>query len=339
MNNIDIKNNMKNKIIIENKEQLNEGWKEVVLGTLMLMGIDSNIKSQNTDILNNTETLKNIENTLKSDKINTLIDKLETIGFEDAKEQIINNKKTLEQNFNEYSKRNKLDLKLKIKNLDDIDDVGKEIKKGYTVSKVEININEPLPKGDLLVVEEIKDIEISGDLFETAKYELNDSIKNELTEYIKTIYLHDGKITEVYIESSTDKEPIKMGNDMLSRYRAKSIKDIFTEIDDDINFNINLKPNSGPDIYSKTMSDNEREKSRIETSDYRYVKVKIKALIPDVANGSETLPEMIGNINVTLVKSFVLDKSKTNKKYVVSKKTPKCKIIKRKGKKIKCPKF
>jgi outer membrane protein OmpA-like peptidoglycan-associated protein len=322
-----------------NKDEvlLEEGWKEVLLGTLLLMGVGLN-KSNAQDakkIIDNQEVLNQIENTFNNGNLKPLIDKMESVGINNPKEKIKKNINLFHNNFNKVSKDKKLDLKLITKNVDNLDDVEKLINRGYSVSDVSITSDTILPKGDIVLSEIINDLEFSSDLFKTGDYEINDSIKNNINNYINNVKELGGVITNINIESSTDTEPISIGNEKLAQLRANNIAQLFNN--DSTQINIKTLPNNGPDVYSKSMTPKERVNTRKETAEYRYIKIKITTLVPAISLGNETAPQLMDKISINLIKPII--KGDTKEKIKDKGKKIKCKVIKHKGKKMKCPKF
>ena len=122
------------------------------------------------------------------------------------------------------------------------------------------------------------DFNVSGDLFLTGK---------------------DGVITDFQIESSTDAEPIDMeygdktGNDALAQRRADAVKSELIKIGVDQSIiSIETLPEQGPDLYTDGMSRSARAKARIQTKDFRYVKVRIVYIVL----ADTTLPAEIDTI-------------------------------------------
>ena len=72
------------------KKIIKEGWREVVLGTAMLMGVKlTGVNAETaTNALNDPKTIKEIEDALSSQKIERLADTLEQGGLKDAMNKI-----------------------------------------------------------------------------------------------------------------------------------------------------------------------------------------------------------------------------------------------------------
>jgi len=329
----------------DKKEVLEEGWKEVVLGTAMLLGIGlsgANAQTAN-NALDNAQILQQIEQTLDSEKIQKLAQTLEKAGYENAMEKIEKNAAKLEANFNKAAEKKGLELTLKMTDETDVKSIEDRLRQGYAVSDVIIKTDTILPKDSVVLVQDTIDIDYNSDaMFITAGFELNDETTQDITQTIKDIENTGGKIVKVYIESSTDREPIQMGNEKLAQLRANSIKDLLESNGVEGDISITTKADSGPDMYSRTMSKEQRQQARTETAQYRYTKVKIIVIIPVKSSDNETVVKVVERLEVQLVKARIPSNSKTpnNGKHKKSRGKLSCKIIKfKQGGSTKCPKF
>jgi len=135
-------------------------------------------------------------------------------------------------------------------------------------------IKKQAPSTDIHVI--TTKFETDGNQFITAEFQISQEAKSDLQDTLTSILDKGGIITDVQIESSTDKEPIKMTNEVLAQKRADAVKSVLIDygIDQSI-ISIQTKPEQGPDVYSTTMTTQERTDARIQTSDYRYVNVSI----------------------------------------------------------------
>lgn len=149
---------------------------------------------------------------------------------------------------------------------------------------------------DTVVTQHTFKFNVDGDNFQTAKYQLSADQISDINSAIDSIKSEGGIITDFQIESSTDKEPIQMeyngktGNEALAQRRADAVSNELTEmgIDQSI-ITKTIKPEQGPDVYSTTMSKEERDSARTETKDYRYVTINIIY----ISNSTEILPQVI----------------------------------------------
>ena len=154
------------------------------------------------------------------------------------------------------------------------------------------------------------DFAVDGDLFLTGNYGLGPDVVDSILESINEITDKDGIITDFQIESSTDAEPIDMeygdktGNDALAQRRADAVKDRLIKVGVDSSIiSIVTLPEQGPDLYMDGMSRSARAKARIQTKDFRYVKVRIVYIVL----ADTTLPAEIDTI-IKTKKNYYLSK-------------------------------
>ena len=273
-----------------NLEQLDEGVKEIALSLLLLTGVIS-AKGQYAKVIENpTEGfIQNVE-TFISDTNN--VDKLWDI-IEDTKSEKFKSKEEYKQKL----KSSLDDLKQKS---DELDKKGVEFKRGVYAIEDTSNIEKLLKSGwlpeQLIITHDtiVKDTLVEKDdeivisyfndaSFKTGTWELTDSFKKDIKNSILTISSKPNyEIYEIQISTSTDKEPIKIGNKKLSENRAKSVEDYIktiTSVDistSDDNGESLILYDQGPDLYSKSMTKQERETAREKTKEYRNVVITIK---------------------------------------------------------------
>lgn len=330
------------------KENINEGWKEVALGAAMLLGstfAGNKLMAQKASgSLDNVETLEKIKSTLENEEgINKLANTI-NMSPDSLKSYMTKNYQKIESDFEEAAKKKKMNLKLNLSDLDDVEDLGRKMKQGYSISDIDITYDTVLDSGDAVLIKDTVDLDYSGgDMFVTGKFELRSEVLNDINGVMTTIENMGGKILSVDIESSTDTEPIKMGNDVLAEKRANSIESVLNSLGFDGKVNKNLKPNSGPDVYDRNMSDEERSLARKKTAEYRYVTVSFNVVMIDTEVDGVTAGEALERVQVKLVKSKVKPDKQKIPPPVKRKpgKTRKC-GVKKKNKKIKplpCPRM
>ena len=119
-----------------------------------------------------------------------------------------------------------------------------------------------------------------------------------------------GTINSIRIESSTDKEPIRMGNDKLAQNRASSVENLINGI---VKAPITIKtlPEQGPDVFSSNMTPQEKEIARKETAKYRYIKVVIDSEVKPQPKQEVKAFEVITKVKYTLVKTTNLSTKNT----------------------------
>lgn len=133
------------------------------------------------------------------------------------------------------------------------------------------------PKKDIFV--DTLDFDIDEGLFTTGNSTLNGNIFGSILDAINEISGKNGTITDFQIESSTDTEPIKMGNDVLAQKRADVVKDKLVEIGVDPSIiSIETLPEQGPRLYGK-LTKSQRDEARLQTKEFRYVRVRIIYII------------------------------------------------------------
>ena len=148
-----------------------------------------------------------------------------------------------------------------------------------------------------------------------------------------------GTINSIRIESSTDKEPIKIGNDKLAQLRANRVEDLIKGM---VNTPIKIKtlPEQGPDVFSHNMTPQEKDSVRKETAKYRYIKVIIDSEVKPQPKQQEKAFTVITKVEYTLVKTTNLStKNTTSDGFKKTTKTFKLKSIIVDGVPNKCEKF
>jgi outer membrane protein OmpA-like peptidoglycan-associated protein len=187
-----------------------------------------------------------------------------------GKRVVTSHKKLTGHQFDMAAKRSKMDREEYLKKLDH---------DGWKLTKFESDtLHDTIlkQKADTLITIDTMAFGIDSDLFLTGKFDINPNVKNAILAEIGTISEKGGIITNYVIESSTDKEPIQMTNQVLAQNRADAVKDLLVGIGvDDSLVHVTTKPEQGPDVYSKNMTTVERNNARLQTQEYRYVLVNI----------------------------------------------------------------
>ncbi len=321
------------------KQVIEEGWKEVVLGTAMLMGIGlTGVNAQTAEkALENAEILNKIENTLEGPNIEKLAKTLEKGGLASAMDKITANAEQIKTNLEHAAKKKGVDLNLRIYNTNDVSKVRGKVKQDYAVSDIEITQDTVWSPKDKIELDSVLEVTFDANVFNSGTFDLVDDVTIELKNSVESILMMGGTITSIHIESSTDTEPIKMGNEKLAQLRGGSVKKYLTSIGVSTDITINTLPEQGPSVFSKTMTSQERKQARDETSQYRYVKVIINSIVKPQPQKQEKAFTVIENIK------YVLVKIKTNKKHKKHHKPTfkkfKLKMCKVNGSRNKCPKF
>lgn len=337
-----------NPIVIKENELIEEGWKEIVLGAALLLG--ANLTSAQTEkadqLLQNADVLKQVETTLEND---TEIEKLANyfkMDKSDLENYMQRNADKIEAEFDKYADKDNVGFKLDITDPQSARSAKSKIQTlGYAIKSIEITNDTILPEGAVVdtIVKDTVEFDYSAEnMFITASFDLKPEIKKELKETINQIIDGGGEIFGVEIESSTDTEPIEMGNERLAQLRAESVESELRNMGISVDIQKDIKPEQGPDVYSTDMSSAERDAARNETQEYRYVKVKFFVLITvqDSSDGENpVLPQIKETIRVELAKASTWDKTGGGYTFTGKSSTTKkakCLKVKYKGQKLKC---
>jgi len=309
---------------------LEEGFKEIALSLLMLAGATLSGQNQAVaqDALDNTEIIQQVDNVLNNPAKFASIVKMIDSKLPNGGELIKKNAEKIKTTVNYLEAKGAKDGKVRTATAKTPSELSDRLRQGYAVSDVNITRDTILPEGSTVTVQDTVDFKWSSDnFFVTAGFDLNEAAADSLGSVINELKTSGGRILGISIESSTDTEPIKMGNEKLAQLRANNVKEFVTGLDlNDATVKIITKPNSGPEVYSKGMSKGERINARIKTSEYRYVKVKIIVIFDEVSE-EETAPQIIEKHEVKLVKIIQYTNKKAKTKPRTSKPKFKCKKI------------
>lgn len=320
-----------------NETLLNEGWKDVLLGIALLTGVGlSSAQAQTAKkVLSNDEVKSKIENVLSD---TSMLNKITKNLPSDIKAKIESNAKEALTKLDDTKHKGRVGVTVKTNEKG----LASKLKQGYAISDISSKTDTIHGKPQVILYDDTLDIGFHSDnLFVTAGYELSQDGINAIESIKDSITAVGGTITGVNIESSTDKEPIKMGNDKLSQLRAESVAEMF----DGVDAVINTLPDQGPDLYHPedhhTLSKSERIHDREVTAKYRYVKVSITATFQDTII-KDTPGNVIEKNTITLIKA-ITDIGHVKKIHGTTKrKTGHAKLKKRKITTCKsdgCPKF
>ena len=307
-----------------NGTMLNEGWKDVLLGIALLTGVGMNQSQAQVakKALSNDDVKRKIESTLQDTAtLNQITKNLSP----EVKEKITKNaNKALEDLESKHGR-----VTSTVRANDDTQ-LTSRLKQGYALTDVETKTDTINRKDTVIVYTESLDLTIKSDgMFVPGGYELSPEGIKSIQAIKDSIEKVGGQIESINIEAGTDREPIKMGNQKLAELRAKSISRYFNGVD---SINVDIKPDQGPNIYSKTMSKSERDSARIKTAEYRYCKITVKATFEDTLVDTDVLPEEVINKN-TYILVKTIDKKSSGGSRIKTKRT---KNFRPKIKKFKC---
>jgi len=231
--------------INENVERLDEGWKEVVLGISMLMGL--NLTGQNDltakKALSDANIMNQIEATLEDkSKTEELINLMKEKGMKDPSAMLAKNAEEIVDNFNELSDKEKLGAKLNVVTVKSLKALDSKLKQGYALKSVDVSqdtIKSNQPE-KIVEIEDTVDFEFGNmkNLFDTGGYNLTNDGRQAIKDAIDSVKSQGGEIISVEIESSTDAQRMpsfiskqdKTGNIKLANLRSNSVNEIVSEL-------------------------------------------------------------------------------------------------------------
>jgi outer membrane protein OmpA-like peptidoglycan-associated protein len=350
-----------NENIATDPELLEEGWKEVVLGVSMMLGVGltGQNKAMAQDAVKNASTMAQIKATLEDEnKVAELSDLLEKKGMKNADDKLASNAEQVMDQFNQIAKNNKIKYHVDTKVVKNLQQLKGKLSQGYALKNAEISTDTvqgqqaPTP----ISITDTMEINLGSDnLFVTGGFTLSSAGKDTIKMAIEEIAKQGGKIQSVEIESSTDAEEIvkfiskddPTGNIKLSNLRTQSITNELTQLGVNSNITHREIPNNGSDVVSTqqfkkyTTNRNATEQLREKTADFRYVKIKIIATFSnDTIVPQDTPPSFIKHYRFELVKVIESSgktlKRKSGKVVDFPHKKYKCKKPKGKHAPIKC---
>lgn len=314
---------------------IEEGFKEIALSLLMLAGVT--LTGQNKAIaqnsLTNQEIIQKVNNVLSdTTQLNKLIDRIDN-KMPNAGELIQQNaekiKSTIAYLDAKNKKKDKVSYTTDTQKTTSPSVLRTRLSQGYAISDVIITRDTILPKGSSVIVQDTIDFKWSSDnFFNTGTFDLSVSTMDSISIVVNDIKLAGGKIVGVFIESSTDTEPIKMGNEQLSLLRAQSVENFMMTLDlTDAKFTTTTKPNNGPNLFEPGMTKGDRVEARIKTAPYRYVTIRLVVVFEEEVKGGETAPQVIERHQYELVK-ITTSTNKTVRMHYTSGAKTKCKKLK-----------
>jgi hypothetical protein len=297
--------NILNENIALGPELLEEGWKEVLLGVAMLMGVGLTgvNKAVAQDALKDSQTMAQIKATLEDEnKTHELAKAYEEKGMKNPDSLLAKNAEKIKNNFNKVADDNKISYKVSNKVVDNLTSLDVELARGYALKKSEISSD--TTKGNvtktIVTIKDTVELELGNDnLFITGGYTLSSDGVNLITSAMDSIKDSGGRIISVNIESSTDAERVlkfksdedPTGNIKLASLRTKSVSNLITDLDSNVTITYREIPNNGSDVVSTNQFLKVKDDKvvltalREKTSEYRYVKIKM------VVEYKQELPE------------------------------------------------
>lgn len=358
-------NTVLNETLEHNLELLEEGWREVVLGVAMMLGL--NLSGQNKAMaqhsVKDAKTMAQIKNTLEdANKTKELVDLLKEKGMKDPEGVLSKNAEKVIDNFNKIAKDDKLQYTIDVKGVNNLQSLNKALGQGYALTGVDstekANTNVNQKNNNNVSVKDTMDVTLGSDnMFVTGGYTLQQNGVDSITQSINAIKEQGGKILSIEIESSTDAETIPKfknqddptGNIKLANLRYQSIANLISSLNDKISITHREIPNNGSNVVNSNEF-NQAENSpdllnvlRDNTKQFRYAKIKIVAVFEGTSGSAKEPegPEFIKTYRYNLVKAIVsLNKAnKINASVNFKHKKFNCKRVKGNEKGSRCTTF
>lgn len=319
-------NSLLSESVNKNAELLEEGWKEVVLGVAMLMGL--NLTGQNDlnakKALSDANVINQIEATLKDDtKIQELIGAMKEKGMADPSSMLAKNADEIVNNFNKLSDKEKNNAKLTVVTANTLKSLDSKLKQGYALKSSDISQDtiKGVQQQKIVTIKDTVDFEFGNmnNLFDTGGYNLTEDGRQAIKEAIDSVKAQGGRIISVEIESSTDAERFPSlidkndptGNIKLANLRSESVNNIISGLVDGAEITSREIPNNGSDVVSsetfKKYANNKEAKQKLEdeTAKFRYVKLNIVAEFTQESEEPEPKPDkIITKMRFELVKMY-----------------------------------
>lgn len=261
-------------------EVIEEGFKDILLGAALLLNL--NVSGQNASEIKQLEkdeaALEQLSNVLQDDSTRSkVVDFYEKRGLKDVDSKIIKNNKELIKSLKK-GKHVSSDTEVRT-----AAEVRGQLNQGRGLVSMK-EITAPVAKVDSTIALDFA----SDNSFVTGSHELNKEIASKIQAMIDDLSSDPNvTINGVRITASTDTEPIRRyvtkddatGNVKLADLRIQSIGKMFGGVVDSSNIKTKALPNSGPDVYSRTMSSSDRDSARKQTQEHRYVTVELDITI------------------------------------------------------------
>lgn len=305
----------------ESTQLLEEGWKEVVLGVAMMMGVGltGQNKAMAQDAVKNEKTMAQIKATLEdSSKTAELVDLLKQKGMKDPESKLAQNAEKVMDAYNRIAADDDIKYKVDVKVVNNLQSLKGKLGQGYALKNAETS-NDTIHKQESSPITVTDTLEVnlgSDNLFVTGGFTLSSAGEDTIKMAIAEIEKQGGKIQSVDIESSTDSEEIvkfkndadPTGNIKLANLRTQSVTNLLHTLGVDSNVTHREIPNNGSSVvntqqFRKAARDPKATAAlREQTSEFRYVKIKIIATFESKSTETTTVDQVIKNYRFELVK-------------------------------------
>jgi hypothetical protein len=317
-----------NKIMTENEEVLEEGWKEIVATIMLLSGLGNDLDAQEVSLAKNSlkdkNSIEQVQNVVNNEenaiKLKDALKKIKVKDSDKIIQQLSNNAEIFEKNFENISKKDYGETRdIKITNLKSLPGLAKS---GYAVKDIKHSVD--TIKGQTSVKKIIVNdtltfkMENMGDMFITGKYKLSNDGVNAINENLK--FLKDSGLTvlSVKIVSSTDKQRMpsfvskedKTGNVKLAQLRANSVLDIIkgNEVIGGAPIEVVTLPNQGNTTAEEfAAAENTPQENILQDNEQSNRFVDVIVVVQDTIELEEPTPQpdkFIEKWEIELVKNY-----------------------------------
>jgi len=307
---------------------LEEGFKDVVLGVALLMGINlSGLNKANAQkAVADTTIMSQIKSTLENEeKTKELSKAFSEKGLENPDDLLAKNADKIVDKFNELAEDNDMSYRVSQKVVDNLESLSKELKKGYALKKSDIETDtiQGIEQTYIVTITDTIDINFDNDnLFVSGQYTLSQDGLMAWNAVIDSIKANGGVIVSANIESSTDAESVSRyktdydntGNLRLAELRSNAVIEEINKINGSIRVTHREIPNNGSDVVSSRQfaaarNNKELLKSlRDKTAEFRYVKVSFVVEFTQEVVKTVKPEEIVKNYRFELAKIIDTDK-------------------------------
>ena len=187
-----------------NSELLKEGWKEVVLGVALMLGV--RLTGQNkliaTNVIKDSKVMSDIKNTLEDeDKTKELIDAFKEKGMSEPEKKLALNAERVVDNYNKFAKENGIDSVIDVKTTQGLVNLNNKSKLDYELTPADSSSMEKPAGTENVIIQDVLNIEIQDKpLFVRGGFTLTRVGADMLNLYMDALKDDDIKIISVESE-------------------------------------------------------------------------------------------------------------------------------------------
>lgn len=307
----------------EQANRLSESTREVLLGVAKLMEVPlsglNKVSAENA--LKNDSVMGQIKSTLEDeDKIKELSKAFSEKGMKNTEFKLASGADSIVKRYNNIAKENKLTYQLSDMAVDNLINLDKKLAKEREIQKSEIHLEDTkVEVKNTITIKETILLELRNDkIYDLGGVDLNSNGMLVFSSIINNIKRLNGNILDIFVEISTDSEPVftseeeydSSGNISLLKARIKNIADLFNKLEGDVKVRYREIPNNGSDVVGsrkfKEASGNEEELSvlRLKTSDFRYTKLLMTVSFKNEIGAEAKAEETVRDYRGDLIKKF-----------------------------------